>query len=253
MSKKTVAIPVTVQVKFWQSQRLWDVIDSIDLRNNESLGRLTSYGFDDSDTFIDQILIGVLDAILDKEQLDTDASYCVSVTVIENGSEIGSIATNFEGNSPPEVPKNWQVIHKKQIFRFLPYEDRNCEVVEGAQEYANRMRKTALPNFPEEVLIEWFHRAPRVIEDCAFLHYEALEFKKETWPVDALPGREGFTSEGTFDHLVSVFDSRLKNHNWLAEYMNSHGTWNTPIILIESVRIFTVSIWRKVQQSLSFT
>jgi hypothetical protein len=231
---KSINIPVHVQVKFWENLGMWEVIDSIDKRNDDRLGNLTSYGFDHSSTLMEQILTGVIDAVLSKEQLEGDVAYVISMTVFEDGKEIGSRSKSFAGNCPPEIPKNWRVAHKKDVFKFLPYEDKDCVIVETAQDYAGRMKNSALPNFPEEVLVEWFHRQPCVIEEYAFLDYETLQFERQTWATNALPGRGAFTAGSTFDQLIRVFELRLKNHNWLAEYMNDHGTWNTPIILIDN-------------------
>lgn len=104
-------------------------------------------------------------------------------------------------------------------------------MIESPEEYARRLRTTALPNFPEEVLIEWFYRAWRVvIEEYAFLDFESLHFEKQVWNLEDLPGIEACRYESVCVHLASRFHGRLENNNWLARYMKEHGTWNTPII-----------------------
>jgi hypothetical protein len=102
-------------------------------------------------------------------------------------------------------------------------------------EYATRIHTTVLPNFPEEVLIEWFHRHPLVIKKHLFLEFDSLHFEQQLWSLDDLPGREAFESEHDHRHLVSVFDQMFKADNFVARYMSDHGTWNTPILLMKNL------------------
>jgi len=177
----------------------------------------------------------LIKSILEYEHLDPSVSYCIALKIQENGNEIASITKTFEGHTPPIVPMNWRVAHKKKAYKFLPYEDKNGDVIEDAEEYAKRIQLTALPYFPKEVLIEWFYRQPCVIEDYVFLNFETLRFERQIWSIEDLPGREAFRSETTCDHLCSAFEQRLSNGDWLAWYMNDYGTWNTPILLLENL------------------
>lgn len=229
-----IKIPITVEVQFHSTLGIWDILNCIDTRTNESLGRVTTYGIEDGPAFLEQVAVGVLETILQKENLDRNSTYYVHISVVENGSNLKSICKEFPGSEPPEIPKNWRVVHKKDVFKYLPYEGYDKELTETGEQYAKRIHSEVLPNFPEEVLIEWFHWQPRVIEDYAFLNFEKMKFERQVWKVEDLPGREAFRSETDFDHLSSVFEQRLRDKNWLADNMNRHGTWPTPIILLDN-------------------
>ena len=233
-NRENHSIEVIVDVQYWPNLKLWDVIDSIDTRTGLSLGRLSTYGFEHRADYLDRIMLGVVEAILERETLEPETSYSVLLKVFESGKLIGSSVSTFVGNNPPVIPPNWRVTHKKHIFRFLPYEDKDRAIVETSTEYAQRLKTTVLPNFPEEVLIEWFHWHPIVIEEYGFLGFESLQFDHQLWRLDQLPGREAFRSPSICDHLMSTFEQRLKEGNWLASHMAINGTWNTPILLLEN-------------------
>jgi hypothetical protein len=106
MSQAKIFIPVTVHVKHWPSAKSWEVTDSFDMRTKAPLGSLSTYGFDESLEYLDQIMNGVLEALLENGEFDADKFYCVSVEVLENGRVIDSTSKIFAGNDLPEIPKN---------------------------------------------------------------------------------------------------------------------------------------------------
>lgn len=115
-----IAIPVVVKVKLIAAQ-FWGVVEPIDGRTDESLGILNSYGFDDSPELSEQVMIGVVEAILEKEKLVTDASYRISLKVVDDrGRLVSSSSRTFRGHSPPEIPMNWRLAHKKPFSGFFP-------------------------------------------------------------------------------------------------------------------------------------
>jgi hypothetical protein len=228
-----IEIPITVQVKL-RASGIWDILDCIDARTNGSLGRLTAYGINDGPDFLEQISVGVLEAILQKEKLESESTYSIHINIFENGRQLSSIRKQFPGNEPPEIPKNWRVVHKKHVFKYLPYEGYDQKLTETGDQYAKRIRAEVLPKFPEEVLKEWFYWHPRVIEDYSFLNFEKMKFERQVWKVEDLPGREAFREDTDFDYLSSIFEQRLRDKNWLAKNMNRHRTWPTPILLLDN-------------------
>src|SRR4026207_2245892 len=119
------------------------------------------------------------------------------------------------------------------LAQFDPLRDPKTDlVVESTHDYATRMQCSLLPRWPQEVLIEWFHRHARHIWQYAFLGFENLEFQLERWPAGRIPGREAFAREFR-DDLRSV-QQRADGGQWIARYMLEHGTWNTPIILLRN-------------------
>jgi hypothetical protein len=96
------------------------------------------------------------------------------------------------------------------------------------------MRSTILPQWPTEVLIEWFHWHARWLFRYAFLKYERFRFDRQTWKLDDVPGREAFNDETYCDSFIDI-ESRADNpHDWLAHYMLKYGTWSAPIILLQN-------------------
>lgn len=122
------------------------------------------------------------------------------------------------------------------LERFDPFRDDSDWVSEEANVYADRMQSTLLPHWPTEVLIEWFHRHARSLYRYAFLRFERFRFDRQTWQLDHIPNREAFDDESFCERFMDV-ESRAENpHDWLAHYMLRHGTWNTPIIMLDNPR-----------------
>ena len=120
------------------------------------------------------------------------------------------------------------------LEQFDPLRDTYGNVCEAADVYAARMQAGILSNWPTEVLKEWLHRHAGHIERYAPLKFERMRFRRESWPDQRVPGREAFL-DPTFYEDCSDFLHRAQSRNgWLADYMATHGTWNTPIVLLES-------------------
>jgi len=99
------------------------------------------------------------------------------------------------------------------------------------------MKAGPLPHWPDEVLVEWLHRHNREAHKYAFLRFEALTLRKETWPLHAIPGREAFDNPKFCDDFSNIEDRARKSlPDWLAQYMLGKGTWNTPIVLLENLQ-----------------
>ena len=92
------------------------------------------------------------------------------------------------------------------------------------------MRRDLLPNWPEEVLVEWFHRHKYHLEDYAFLKYERFSFERVTFQTNDVPGLEAFLDPLFCQNPLDI-TQRAEMGSWLAQYMLKNGTWNTPIIL----------------------
>ena len=115
---------------------------------------------------------------------------------------------------------------------------KNCDGLgrEDVKTYVARMHATILPHFPEELLVEWLYRHHSFLSTYAFL-FESLRFERQTWKLDAIPGCEAFNDQRFCETFSRTFDSRVCDSlDWLAQYMNRHRTWNTPIVLLENLR-----------------
>ncbi len=124
------------------------------------------------------------------------------------------------------------------LKQFDPLRDTNGKVCEAADAYAARMQAGILSHWPAEVLKEWLHRHAHCIDLYAPLRFERMRFRPENWPDERIPGREAFLDPTFCDNFSDFLDQAQNDNNWLAVYMATHGTWNTPIVLLESkVRI----------------
>jgi len=119
---------------------------------------------------------------------------------------------------------------------YEPLRDENLNVCESLEDYLIRLRSGVLPNFPEEVLTEWFYRHHDCLHTYSSLDYQTLRFEKQQWQVEHIPGKEVFREGSYGADFAYDFDLNLSQGNWLARYMNEHGTWNTPIILLANTQ-----------------
>ncbi len=123
----------------------------------------------------------------------------------------------------------------KKAEKFEPerHEDGWVDRGEDESAYARRIKEAHLPNFPEDVLIQWFHRSYPHFQDYAFLDFQTLQFdeKPQLWKTEEIPGREVFEDETLCDNRAWHFSSG-KYRTWVMSYMLEHGTWPRPIILL---------------------
>ena len=115
-----------------------------------------------------------------------------------------------------------------------PFKGHDGYVVEGVDEYVCRIQQTLLPNWPEEILVEWLYRHTGCLEKYAFLDFSSLTFRRQTWPLDRIPGGEIVDDEGFCDAFAAQFSGLANAGEWLATYMAKARTWNTPIILLDN-------------------
>jgi hypothetical protein len=122
-----------------------------------------------------------------------------------------------------------------RTLQFQPHRNADWRVIESADDFVVRMQGTLLPNWPAEVLTEWLHRHSNHMEDYAQLDFTRMAFERLVWPLEAVPGREAF-KDGTFCDSFQNIELRAEDnsHDWLAHYMLREGTWNTPIVLLDS-------------------
>jgi len=117
---------------------------------------------------------------------------------------------------------------------YLPFVDGRGRTSEPAKDYVRRMQATVLPNWPEEVLVEWLHRHAMDLTRYAFLDFRTLSFTRETWPVEKIPGWEAYYDDHGFREDIEQVQARADAGDWVPQYVIAHGTWNTPIILLHN-------------------
>lgn len=122
------------------------------------------------------------------------------------------------------------------VTQYAPLKNGDSRVAEDARTYVARMHATRLPHFPEELLVEWLYRHHNSLHTYAFL-FESLRFKHQTWRLEDIPGCEAFEDRKFCVNFSRSFNARARDPlDWLAQYMNRHGTWNTPVVLLENLR-----------------
>jgi hypothetical protein len=235
-NSSAIEIPLTVEIRAIGSGGSWEIIDLIDERDGTSLGDIGLYSFDADSEFMEALMNGALEALFEYESFDPEAFYSVSVNVRDDGTEIGLATKYFPGHTFPLPPRNWRASWLwPSVANYLPYLDDCQRIVEPADEYVRRMQATVLPHWPEEPLVEWLHRNYNSLKDYGFLGYDSLHFELQTWDLEAIPGREAFADPGFCDDFSGSFEYRVREVDWLARYMNEHGTWSTPIYLLENL------------------
>jgi hypothetical protein len=230
-------IPIVVKVKPNGYDAFWEVVEVADQRDGSGLGDIGIYEIDGDSDFMTDLERAVLESLLENEGFDAAAFYTLTISVRDGNAELGSSSTSFYGSDVPRPPRNWRAARLwPSVALYLPYLGRNEWLEETAEEYARRMQSTVLPHWPEEPLREWLHRHFNNLETYAFLGYESLRFERQEWDLDAIPGRESFRDPRFCDDFSRTFEARAqKGNDWLATYMSEHGTWPTPVLLLENL------------------
>ena len=122
---------------------------------------------------------------------------------------------------------------EQPIDQFMPYLDHYGRPSECLASYQLRM-KIFLPNWPDELLAQWLYRHWCCAGKYSFLGFETLSFLKEEWALMSIPNRSVFDEPEFCDNFINVSDRAQDPHDWLAKYMLQHGTWNTPVILLDN-------------------
>src|SRR5687767_8905467 len=100
MTPSTITIPIKVNLKSYG--KVYAVMDAIDARTGDDLGELSCYGFVEGPELQDRIMMGVVEAVLEKETLKDDCRYVVTLETKADGEIIHPITAEFEGINPPK-------------------------------------------------------------------------------------------------------------------------------------------------------
>lgn len=116
---------------------------------------------------------------------------------------------------------------------YLPKRSSLDVDLETIDEYCKRM-KGILPNFPDEVLSQWFYRHHRLdIDDYAWIDYPTLQFKKEEWSSEKI-----FSSGVKNNERVQInkkqFEMGVKTPHTdeIKNNFTQHNTWPIAPILL---------------------
>lgn len=109
------------------------------------------------------------------------------------------------------------------------------ECIESPDGYFLRI-KNILPNFPREVLIQWFYEHWNDIDNFAWLGFEKLNFDCVEWSVSELlaSGIKDNEVIETYKHnfLNGSCSDRMKS---LSSYFKRYGTWPIAPLLLKNL------------------
>ena len=127
-----------------------------------------------------------------------------------------------------ESPDRWE---------FLFWNLATGDSAEERKLYTN-YAKEWLPNFPEEVLLEWIGRhGDQGLQRWSFLDLERLTFSDEMWTFDKIKAIQSLESVFTRIGPDSLGAYRLScGNDWIGKHILDHGTWSSPIIVFDNPR-----------------
>ena len=118
---------------------------------------------------------------------------------------------------------------------YFPRRSSADECIENEKEYCERMQEI-LPNFPKEVLLQWFYRHCRQdIDDYAWLDYPTLQFGKEKWSSEKVI-ISGIKENDRVQINKMHFETRVKarHTDYLESHFYQHHTWPIAPILLHN-------------------
>jgi len=118
---------------------------------------------------------------------------------------------------------------------FLPKLTPSERYAETAAEYCSRMA-TFLPNFPAEVITQWFYEHWGQIDEYAWLDYSTLKFTKEDWNSEKI-----MDSGIQKNRAVQIDHQHFEDHithegiERISRHFQSRGTWPVPPVFLENL------------------
>jgi hypothetical protein len=125
-------------------------------------------------------------------------------------------------------------LSRKEIEELHPKLDNQEQPIETPSAYAHRVRQV-LPNFPEQVVTQWFFEHHQCIEEYVWLDYSNLRFVLTEIGPDVLGLRclqQHETVVQYRDYFMRGTPSQRMNR--LGEYISAHGTWPVPPLVFDN-------------------
>ena len=126
-------------------------------------------------------------------------------------------------------------VSRSYLRSLSPRKAGSGQFLESDSTYAERIR-SRLPNFPAEVISQWFYEHPQAIErycwlDFPNLHFEAGNVGADVLSLSCLKSNPTVTQYR--DHFLGENQSRRMER--LAQYIALHGTWPVPPIMLSNI------------------
>jgi hypothetical protein len=130
-----------------------------------------------------------------------------------------------------------------QISQLYLYVNDHDEPLESRDEYILRVKKH-LPNFPEDVIAQWFFEHQSVVDQWKWLNYSTLSFTSIDLSITdfELPCLEKHETVVQYrDHFLCGSES--PRMNLIAEFMTENGTWPCPPLILHNSYDNVIAPW----------
>lgn len=134
-------------------------------------------------------------------------------------------------------------LSKAELESIEPLRDDLGDPLESPEAYASRAQRL-LPNFPEQVLTQWFQDHSGVIEEHAGLNYRSLQFELATFGPNELqlPCLAQHPTVVQYrDYFLQGVDSQRTKR--LAKYIQENHTWPVPPLVFDNPDGRFVASW----------
>lgn len=92
-----------------------------------------------------------------------------------------------------------------------------------------------LPNFPEEVLIQWLYDHSQQINDHEWLNYPSIIFEKQKWETEQIPIDNLGNVEAVKSYMNHYLNGmRSEKVKPIASHFEQYGTWPIPPIFLSN-------------------
>lgn len=118
---------------------------------------------------------------------------------------------------------------------YAPRFDYNKYELEDRAEYLSRIQPL-LPNFPKEVIVQWFYDHNQQVEEYEWLDYPSLAFSQESWKTEQVPVKDFGNVDAARTYMYHFFAKGLRTSRTLrlALYFEKFGTWPVPPVFLEN-------------------
>ncbi len=122
-----------------------------------------------------------------------------------------------------------------EVLLYAPRWDQHRFEYEPFEAYSKRI-SPELPNFPPEVLKQWFYDHAQQTNEHSWLGYKNLKFSREIWSTEMVPVNKFGKDACVETYKRNFFSGRVKipKTDRIADYFRRCGTWPVPPIFLEN-------------------
>jgi hypothetical protein len=123
----------------------------------------------------------------------------------------------------------------EHLTSLMPRLNGSDACVETIPDYCSRFRAT-FPNFPAEVVAQWFFEHNDALHQNSWLEYEVLEFELVRFPLELLLS-DCFRCNPFVEQFCEHLANRVENPRIMriTDHFRATGTWPTPPIVLRNI------------------